>query len=193
MSLDTLEIETGPSPTHCVIVLHGLGDSGEGFAPIAEELDLSPLGAVRFVLPHAPERPVTINGGYVMRAWYDILGTDLAKREDEAGLRQSMASVQALITRERERGLPASRIVLMGFSQGCAMVLLAGPERGHGDDVASSCGHAHQGRIGRRGKYDDAVGAPRPAPAGAGRCHHFRHAAPKVEPHRGITLQSGSV
>jgi phospholipase/carboxylesterase len=132
MSLDTLEIETGPSPTRTVIVLHGLGDSGHGFAPIAEELDLSALGPVRFVLPHAPERAVTVNGGYVMRAWYDILGTDLVRREDEAGLRESQALIEELITAENERGVPASRIVLAGFSQGCAMALLTGlrhPER----------------------------------------------------------------
>lgn len=126
MSLEAIELETGPAPTRTVIVLHGLGDSGEGFVPIAEELDLSALGPVRFVLPHAPERPVTINGGYVMRAWYDILGTDLARREDEAGLRQSLAQIEALITRENARGIPSSRIVLAGFSQGCAMSLLTG-------------------------------------------------------------------
>jgi phospholipase/carboxylesterase len=132
MPLEAIEIETGPAPTRTVIVLHGLGDSGEGFAPIAEELDLSALGDVRFVLPHAPEQPVTINGGYVMRAWYDILGTDLARREDEAGLRQSQAEIEALIRRENARGVPSSRIVLAGFSQGCAMSLLTGlryPER----------------------------------------------------------------
>lgn len=132
MSLDTLEIETGPSPQRTVIVLHGLGDSGHGFAPIAEELDLGALGAVRFVLPHAPERPVTINGGYVMRAWYDILGTDLARREDETGLRESQTLIEELIAAEKARGVPASRIVLAGFSQGCAMALLTGlrhPER----------------------------------------------------------------
>jgi phospholipase/carboxylesterase len=132
MSLEAIEIETGPAPARTVIVLHGLGDSGEGFAPIAQELDLSALGDVRFVLPHAPERPVTINGGYVMRAWYDILGTDLARREDIAGLRQSQAEIEALIARENARGVPSSRIVLAGFSQGCAMSLLAGlrhPER----------------------------------------------------------------
>jgi len=132
MSLEAIEIETGPSPKRTVIVLHGLGDSGHGFAPIAEELDLSAVGAVRFVLPHAPERPVTINGGYVMRAWYDILGTDLARREDEAGLRESQALIEELIAAEKARGVPASRIVLVGFSQGCAMALLTGlrhPER----------------------------------------------------------------
>ena len=126
MSLETLEIETGPAPTRTVIVLHGLGDSGHGFAPIAEELDLSALGPVRFVLPHATERPVTVNGGYVMRAWYDILGTDLARVEDEPGLRQSATEIEALIARENARGIASSRIVLMGFSQGCAMTLLTG-------------------------------------------------------------------
>jgi len=126
MSLEAIEIETGPSPTRAVIVLHGLGDSGEGFAPVAEELDLSALGPVRFVLPHAPTRPVTVNGGYVMRAWYDILGTDLARVEDETGLRQSATEIEALIARENARGVASSRIVLMGFSQGCAMTLLTG-------------------------------------------------------------------
>ena len=126
MSLEAIEIETGPSPTRTVIVLHGLGDSGHGFAPVAEELDLSALGPVRFVLPHAPEQPVTVNGGYVMRAWYDILGTNLARVEDEPGLRKSAAEIEALIARENARGVPSSRIVLMGFSQGCAMTLLTG-------------------------------------------------------------------
>ena len=126
MSLEAIEIETGPSPTRTVIVLHGLGDSGHGFAPVAEELDLSALGPVRFVLPHAPEQPVTINGGYVMRAWYDILGTDLARIEDEPGLRKSATEIEALIARENARGVASSRIVLMGFSQGCAMTLLTG-------------------------------------------------------------------
>ena len=138
MSLEVIEIETAPHPTASVIVLHGLGADGNDFVPVAEELDLRPVGPVRFVLPHAPTRPVTINGGYVMRAWYDILGTDLAKREDEEGLRQSLTSVQALIERERDRGLKASRIVLMGFSQGCAMVLLAGLR--HGERLAGLVG-----------------------------------------------------
>jgi phospholipase/carboxylesterase len=126
MSLEAIEIETGPSPTRTVVVLHGLGDSGHGFAPVAEELDLSTLGPVRFVLPHAPEQPVTVNGGYVMRAWYDILGTDLARVEDEPGLRKSATQIEALIAHENARGVPSSRIVLMGFSQGCAMTLLTG-------------------------------------------------------------------
>lgn len=126
MQLDTIETETGPDPTATIIFLHGLGDSGNGFAPFAQELDLAAAGPLRFIFPHAPTRPVTVNGGYVMRAWYDILGTDLARREDEGGLRQSRTLVDALIRRERERGIPSRRIVLSGFSQGCAMTLMAG-------------------------------------------------------------------
>jgi phospholipase/carboxylesterase len=126
MPLDSIEITTGPQPTASIIILHGLGADGNDFAPICDELDLSAVGDMRFVLPNAPTRPVTINGGYVMRAWYDILGADIARREDEAGLRASMAEVQALIRRERERGIAARRIVLAGFSQGCAMTLLTG-------------------------------------------------------------------
>lgn len=126
MSLETLEVETGKNPTASIIVLHGLGADGRDFVPVAEELDLAAVGPVRFVFPHAPTMPVTVNGGYVMRAWYDILGTDLAKREDEAGLRRSQAEVEALIAHERSRGIEASRIVLAGFSQGCAMTLMTG-------------------------------------------------------------------
>ncbi len=125
MSLEAIEIETGPAPGACVIVLHGLGADGNDFVPICEQLALDALGPVRFVFPHAPTRPVTI-GGYVMRAWYDILGADLAKREDEAGLRASQALIEGLIARERQRGIAARRIVLAGFSQGCAMTLLTG-------------------------------------------------------------------
>ncbi len=130
--LETLEGATGEHPVASVIVLHGLGADGSDFVPVAEALDLSAVGAVRFVFPHAPVRPVTINGGYRMRAWYDILGADLQRREDEAGLRESARAIAALIDRERERGIAAHRIVLAGFSQGCAMTLLTGlryPER----------------------------------------------------------------
>jgi phospholipase/carboxylesterase len=130
MPLDSIEITTGAAPTASIIILHGLGADGNDFAPICDELDLSAVGDVRFVLPHAPTRPVTINGGYVMRAWYDILGADLLRREDEAGLRASMTEVRALIRRERERGIEAKRIVLAGFSQGCAMTLLTGLRHG---------------------------------------------------------------
>lgn len=130
--LDTHVIDTGPNPATTLIVLHGLGADGHDFVPICQELDLTSLGAVRFIFPHAPERPVTINGGYVMRAWYDILGTDLVRREDEAGLRESQAAIAALVDAERARGVAARRIVLAGFSQGCAMALMTAlryPER----------------------------------------------------------------
>jgi len=126
MTLDTVEIETAPSPTASIIVLHGLGADGNDFVPICNELDLKAIGPVRFVFPHAPVRPVTINGGYAMRAWYDILGAELDRREDEPGLRQSQQEIDALLARERTRGIASRRIVLMGFSQGCAMTLLAG-------------------------------------------------------------------
>lgn len=126
MNLEFLEHQTGPNPVASLIVLHGLGADGHDFVPIAEQLDLSAIGAVRFVFPHAPVRRVTINGGAPMRAWYDILGINGPSREDEAGLRLSMAGVQALVDREAARGVPAARTVLIGFSQGCAMALLTG-------------------------------------------------------------------
>ncbi|NCT82842.1 MAG: carboxylesterase [Comamonadaceae bacterium] len=130
--LDTHVIETGPAPGTTLIVLHGLGADGHDFVPICAELDLSPLGAVRYVFPDAPQRPVTINGGHVMRAWYDILGPHPQRQEDEMGLRESQRQIAALIDDERERGVPAERIVVMGFSQGCAMALMTAlryPER----------------------------------------------------------------
>jgi predicted esterase len=123
MTLKTIEIETAPNPRATVLLMHGLGADGNDFVPIAGELDLSAVGPVRFVFPNAPIMPVTINGGYQMPAWYDILGSDLAKREDEAGLRTSMAAIEALLAREKARGIPAERIVIAGFSQGCAMAL----------------------------------------------------------------------
>ena len=127
MPLEVIEVETAPKPTTSIIILHGLGADGNDFVPVAHELDLGAVGPVRFVFPHAPTRPVTINGGYVMRAWYDILGLDSPQqREDEDGLRQSQALVEALIAREKARGIPAGRIVLAGFSQGCAMTLMTG-------------------------------------------------------------------
>ncbi len=104
-----------------VILLHGLGADGHDFEPVAAELDL-PL-PVRWVFPHAPVRAVTINGGYRMRAWYDILGFDAHARQDEAGIRQSEAATRALVLREAERGVPAGRVVLAGFSQGGAIAL----------------------------------------------------------------------
>ena len=129
MSLECIEQQTSDTPGASLIVLHGLGADGHDFVPIAQELDLSAVGGARFVFPHAPMRPVTLNGGFVMRAWYDILGTPGApgpRPEDEPGLRQSLSEIEALIARERQRGMPSERIVLMGFSQGCAMTLLTG-------------------------------------------------------------------
>jgi len=130
MSLDVIEVETAPNPTASIIILHGLGADGNDFVSIAQEFDLTSVGPVRFVFPHGPTRPVTINGGYVMRAWYDILGAELgpagAQREDVAGLRASQVLVDGLVANERARGIAASRIVLGGFSQGCAMTLMAG-------------------------------------------------------------------
>lgn len=124
--LESIQIETAPNPTAAVIWLHGLGADGSDFVPIVRELDLTGCPAIRFVFPHAPTMPVTINNGYVMRAWYDILGVDLAKREDEAGLRKSQELVERLIAQEKSRGIAADRIVLAGFSQGCAMTLQTG-------------------------------------------------------------------
>ena len=126
MSLKTVEIETGPNPTASIVLMHGLGADGNDFVPICKELKLAAVGPVRFVFPNAPIIPVTINNGHRMPAWYDILGFDLAKREDEAGLRQSQAAIEALLAAEKARGIPAARIVIAGFSQGCAMALMTG-------------------------------------------------------------------
>ncbi|HSI55121.1 MAG: alpha/beta hydrolase [Ramlibacter sp.] len=125
-ALEIIESQTGPKPESTIIILHGLGADGNDFVPIAQELDLSAVGPVRFVFPHAPVIPVTINNGYRMRAWYDILGMELVRREDEAGLRRSLGQVEELIANEVARGTPSNRIVLAGFSQGCAMSLLTG-------------------------------------------------------------------
>jgi phospholipase/carboxylesterase len=125
-TLETIQIETAPNPTVSVIWLHGLGADGSDFVPIVSELDLRGCPPIRFVFPHAPTMPVTINNGYVMRAWYDILEMDLARREDEAGLRKSQSLVEQLIVQEKARGIPANRIILAGFSQGCAMTLQTG-------------------------------------------------------------------
>lgn len=125
-------VSGGPDavPVASLIVLHGLGADGNDFVPIAQAFDLSAIGPVRFVFPSAPVRPVTLNGGYAMRAWYDIYPPStnpaVPRREDEPGLRASMQQVQGLIDREVAHGMPSHRIVLMGFSQGCAMTLLTG-------------------------------------------------------------------
>ncbi len=124
--LECVEIQTGPNPTHSVVWLHGLGADGHDFAPIVPELRLPKSLAVRFVFPHAPVQPVTINGGMAMRSWYDIMTPNLVRVEDEKGIRQSELMVDALIQREVARGIPTENIVLAGFSQGCAMTLHTG-------------------------------------------------------------------
>jgi phospholipase/carboxylesterase len=124
--LDIIEAESGPHPTATILILHGLGADGNDFVPIAEQLQLDAVGPVRFVFPHAPVMPVTINNGYRMRAWYDILGFGADSPQDEEGLRRSQGLVEALLAREKERGIAADRIVLAGFSQGCATALLTG-------------------------------------------------------------------
>jgi phospholipase/carboxylesterase len=125
----TIEIETAPQPTAAVIWLHGLGADGNDFAPIVPELRLAGAPAIRFVFPHAPMMPVTINNGYVMRAWYDVSFGDLegtTRRVDETGVRASQARVNQLIEREIARGVAARHIVIAGFSQGGAIALQTG-------------------------------------------------------------------
>lgn len=125
--LPCIEIETAPNPAFAVIWLHGLGADGNDFVPLVPELALDNAPAVRFVFPHAPQIPVTGNGGYVMRAWYDILSFEgLNRRVDEAGILASRAAVGRLIERENERGIPSHRIFLAGFSQGGAMAYTTG-------------------------------------------------------------------
>jgi len=125
-----VEIETGPNPAAAVILLHGLGADGYGFEPIVSELVRPGERALRFVFPHAPVRPVTLNGGFAMRAWYDIVSLERRGPEDEAGIRSSQATVEALIRRENARGIPSERIALAGFSQGGALALFAGVRYG---------------------------------------------------------------
>ena len=124
--LPRVELESAPNPTSAVIWLHGLGADGHDFAGLVPELDLSNCPPIRFVLPHAPSMPVTVNGGYVMPAWYDILGPNLVSQQDAAGIQASEQAIVALIAHEVARGIPAERIVLAGFSQGCAMALHTG-------------------------------------------------------------------
>jgi phospholipase/carboxylesterase len=124
--LETIEIETAPAPRASIIWLHGLGADGHDFVPIVPELGLPPALAIRFVFPHAPMRPVTINGGAVMRAWYDVIAAGGNRREVEGGVRESQRRIEALIDRERGRGVPDQAIVLAGFSQGGAMALHTG-------------------------------------------------------------------
>lgn len=127
--LECIEIESAPNPSAAVIWMHGLGADGNDFAPIVPELRLGASPAIRFVFPHAPTMPVTINNGYVMRAWYDVSFGDLegtTRRADEKGVRASQERIGALIERELGRGIPANKVVLAGFSQGGAIALQTG-------------------------------------------------------------------
>jgi phospholipase/carboxylesterase len=132
--LESIEIETASGPTGSVIWMHGLGADGGDFAPVLPALGLTPGLALRFIFPHAPMRPVSINAGFVMRAWYDVRHPDLSQMEDDAGLQESERAVVALIHRERSRGVPPGRVVLAGFSQGGALALHTGLR--HGERLA---------------------------------------------------------
>jgi phospholipase/carboxylesterase len=123
---EAVEVETGRNPNAAVIWLHGLGADGHDFEPVVPQLVQPQERAVRFVFPHAPVRPVTLNNGYAMRAWYDIAALNRAAAEDERGIRASQSTIDALIRRENDRGIASERIVLAGFSQGGAMALFAG-------------------------------------------------------------------
>lgn len=124
MTLSTIKLDTGSNPIVSIIWMHGLGADGNDFVPIVKELDLNGCPAIRFVFPNAPHIPVSVNGGVVMPAWYDIRSADIVNREDEAGLRASQAAIEELIQIEHTNG--AKKIILAGFSQGCAMTLQAG-------------------------------------------------------------------
>jgi phospholipase/carboxylesterase len=124
--LETIEVETGSAPSAAVVWLHGLGADGNDFVPVVKELRLPPQFHIRFVFPHAPMMPVTINNGYVMRAWYDVSYDGLDRRPDARGIVASQAAIDALLAREKARGIVSERIVLAGFSQGGAITLQAG-------------------------------------------------------------------
>ncbi|WP_294767533.1 alpha/beta fold hydrolase [uncultured Rhodoferax sp.] len=121
--LPRIELESAPNPTAAVIWMHGLGASSDDFAGLVPELDLQGCQPIRFVFPQAPSIPITINGGYIMPGWYDLCGMDLVSRQDAAGIQRSEAQIRALVENEVARGIPYERIVLAGFSQGCAMAL----------------------------------------------------------------------
>ncbi|MDH3466675.1 MAG: alpha/beta hydrolase [Gammaproteobacteria bacterium] len=125
-AVDYIEVETGVAPEYAVIWLHGLGADGNDFRPLVPELAIPGQFAVRFVFPHAPYRAITINGGMVMRGWYDIASTDIAGREDAAGIEASAAIVAQLIAEQQQRGIASDHIILAGFSQGGAIALFAG-------------------------------------------------------------------
>jgi len=124
--LPAIEIETAHAPDASVIFMHGLGDDGNGWSQVVPALQLPPSLRVRFLFPHAPETPVTINQGLRMRAWYDVRAANITDRADVEGVRRSQQAVEALIEREASRGISPARIVLAGFSQGGAVALFAG-------------------------------------------------------------------
>jgi phospholipase/carboxylesterase len=121
--LESVIVETGPNPTFSIIWMHGLGADGHDFEPLVPEIIQAGMPSMRFVFPHAPVRPVTVNNGYRMRAWYDIVGIDRRSPEDFDGVSASTVAIGALIRRENESGIPTSRMVIAGFSQGGAMAL----------------------------------------------------------------------
>lgn len=125
MNNAAVDLRTGANPTHAVVWLHGLGADGHDFEPIVPELTRRHWPAIRFVFPHAPVQPVTINGGMPMRSWYDIRGMDIASRADEAGIRASMAATHRWLDHLVQSGIPARNILLAGFSQGGAVILNA--------------------------------------------------------------------
>ena len=124
-ALNTLEFDTGPEPKTAIAIMHGLGADASDFQPFVHEIDLASIGPVRWIFPNAPRLPVSLNGGYVMPAWYDILEMTLDRRVDVQQLEASAASIHALIDREIERGIASERIVIAGFSQGGAVAYQA--------------------------------------------------------------------
>lgn len=126
MTLKSVELVTTPNPTVAIIWMHGLGADGNDFVPIVKELDLEGCPGIRFVFPHAPMLEVTINGGRMMPAWFDISSSEFGRDDDEQSLRSSQADINALIEREKERGIATDKILLAGFSQGCAMTFQTG-------------------------------------------------------------------
>ncbi len=124
--LQSIEVETGENPAYTIVWLHGLGADGNDFVPIVNELRLLPDKPVRFIFPHASERPISINNGYIMRAWYDISHPDFNHHQDESGICSSQKAINALIVREMQRGIASTHILLAGFSQGGAMALQVG-------------------------------------------------------------------
>lgn len=139
--LPTVEIETNSNPTYAMIWLHGLGADGNDFVTIVDELKFAARHSVRFIFPHAPERPISINNGFSMRAWYDIYHSDFTHSQDEVGIQDSKKAIEALIKREIERGISSQHILLAGFSQGGAMALHVGVQQNgsFGGVIALSC------------------------------------------------------